>query len=461
MATPDPTGISQGSPQSTQAAPAGRSELRFLALGDSYTIGHSVETSERWPVQLVRRLRESGINVAAPGIIAQTGWTTGDLSAAIDQAVPKGPYDIVSLLIGVNNQFRGLGVGQFQLELAELVQRAVGLAGGEPSHVIVVSIPDWGVTPFAAGLNRNLIAREIDLFNTANREEAHRVGAIYVDVTEVSRRASTDLSLVADDGLHPSGEMYRLWAELILSAITSNLDLAPFLTTTTAVHPSSTATAGPSPTGSVDPAGDLFLPFRIEDIAGSNEFISPFGIVRHSRDAGHGHGGIDIPLKEGAPIYAVAAGTILSVETSSDGAGGFDVKLLITGFGGSGWGFLYEHVSLEPGIIPGSAVAQGQLIARNGLTTSHRNNHLQLTYLFNDYQFFRDHRCWVDYLGQDSRASLRDYFRSADTIARLTVRWESASEEGMNAYVELLNPERFPDGLQLCYPLGLDVRVPE
>ena len=209
-----------------------------------------------------------------------------------------------------------------------------------------------------------------------------------------------------------------------------------------------------------DPTSDLSLPFNIEDVGGSNEFISPFGIIRHSRDEGHGHGGIDIPLNENAPVYAVADGTILSAEKSSDGAGGFDIKLLISGSGGEGWGFLYEHMMLVSGITAGSTVTKGQLIARNGLTTDRRNNHLQLSYMFNDYTFFRDQRCWVNYLDPISRKSLLAYFDSIKTTEKFIGQWETASEEGIKAYKELLNKERYPAGPQLCYPLGLDVRVP-
>ena len=207
------------------------------------------------------------------------------------------------------------------------------------------------------------------------------------------------------------------------------------------------------------PPGDLSLPFRIEDVGGGNGFTSPFGIIRHSRDTGHGHSGIDIPLNANAPIYAVADGVIVSAEVSGDGAGGFDVKLLISGSRGEGWGFLYEHVALEPGIASGSAVTKGQLIARNGLTTNSRNNHFQLSYMFNEYTFYRDHKCWVDHLVPSSAKLILDYFSSPETVAILTARWETASEEGVNAYKELLNRERFPEGPQLCFPLGLDVRV--
>ena len=210
-----------------------------------------------------------------------------------------------------------------------------------------------------------------------------------------------------------------------------------------------------------DPPRDLFLPFRIEDVGGGNEFISPFGIIRHSRDAGHGHGGIDIPLNQNAPVYAVADGTILSTVKSSDGAGGFDIRLLILGSGGEGWAFLYEHINLVSGIDAGSTVTRSQLIGRNGLITDRRNSHLQLTYLFNDYKFSRDSRCWVDHLDASSKKTLLAYFDFIKTTEKFIGQWESASEEGMKPQSELLNIGRFPEGPELCYPLGLDVRTPE
>lgn len=237
--------------------------------------------------------------------------------------------------------------------------------------------------------------------------------------------------------------------------------------------PSPSPTAVPTPTAPATPSTNLqsndqrasaapqglFLPFRTEDVGEGNGFISPFGIIRHSRDAGHGHGGIDIPLNQDAPVYAVADGAILSVEESSDGAGGFDVKLLILGSGGEGWGFLYEHIDLEPGISVDSTVTKGQLIGRNGLTTDRRNNHLQLTYMFNDYRFYRDQRCWVDHLDASSKETVLAYFDSLKTKETFLAQWRNASEEGMNAYKELLNREKSPEGPQLCYSLGLEVRV--
>jgi lysophospholipase L1-like esterase len=178
---------------------------RFLALGDSYTIGEGVTPEERWPNQL---------RIGEPEIIARTGWTTGELSAAIDAASLQSPYDLVTLLIGVNNQYRGRGVEEYRREFAALLRRAIELAGGKPSRVIVVSIPDWGVTPFAAGRDRAAIAREIDSFNAVNRAEAWRAGARYADITPISRQKP---ELVASDGLHPSGAMYAEWARAILT----------------------------------------------------------------------------------------------------------------------------------------------------------------------------------------------------------------------------------------------------
>lgn len=194
----------------------GTASKRILALGDSYTIGEAVSAPERWPNQMAALLRKDGIDVADPEIVAKTGWTTDELAGAIDAAQPKGPYAFVTLLIGVNNQFRGREAEEYRREFAALLQRAIQFAGGEASRVLVLSIPDWGVTPFAADRDAAKIGREIDLFNRINREEAGRAGARYADVTPVSRVAATDRTLLAGDGLHPSAAMYRQWAALAL-----------------------------------------------------------------------------------------------------------------------------------------------------------------------------------------------------------------------------------------------------
>ena len=182
---------------------------RYLALGDSYTIGESVAEPDRWPNQLARAL-----GIPQPEIIAKTGWTTDELNAAIDKADPKGPYSLVTLLIGVNNQSRGRDAEQYRREFAGLLQRAIRFAGGNAQHVIVVSIPDWGVTPFAKGRDLLKIGAEIDYFNRINREETQKANARYVDITPISRRA--DPSLIAADGLHPSAKMYAEWVKAIL-----------------------------------------------------------------------------------------------------------------------------------------------------------------------------------------------------------------------------------------------------
>ncbi len=191
--------------------------LRYLALGDSYTIGESVEERDRWPVQLCALLREHcAIEVAAPTLVASTGWTTGELALAIREATLQGPFDLITLLIGVNNQYRGLGLDEYREQFHELLDVAIGYAAGSSRRVVVVSIPDWGVTPFAHGRDATAIAEEIDAFNRTNREESTVQGVRYVDVTACSRFAPHNRSLIAEDGLHPSGMMYRLWAELIL-----------------------------------------------------------------------------------------------------------------------------------------------------------------------------------------------------------------------------------------------------
>ncbi len=192
--------------------------LRFLALGDSYTIGEAVPPEARWPVLLADALRARGFPFAAPTIIAQTGWTTDELSAAIDRADPRGPYDLVTLLIGVNNQYRGGSVEEYRTEFRALLHRAIGFAGGKAGRVVVVSIPDWSVAPFAVNDDRSRaqIGAEIDAYNAVASEEAQRASVPFVDITPYSRTAEADPSLVAGDGLHPSGAMYAGWAERVL-----------------------------------------------------------------------------------------------------------------------------------------------------------------------------------------------------------------------------------------------------
>ncbi|HEX8341125.1 MAG TPA: SGNH/GDSL hydrolase family protein [Tepidisphaeraceae bacterium] len=205
---------------------------RILALGDSYTIGQSVPEAQRWPVQLAKRLRQRGVDAGEPQIIAQTGWTTDELAAAIDAAKPQGPFDCVTLLIGVNNQYRGRGADAYRGEFAALLDRAIGFAGGDASRVVVVSIPDYGVTPFGSA-RREKIGREIDAFNAIARDEAARRHAVFVDITPISRGGTTRPALHAEDGLHPSGEQYAAWADAIAEAIAATAKSA---STTPAAH---------------------------------------------------------------------------------------------------------------------------------------------------------------------------------------------------------------------------------
>lgn len=199
--------------------------LRFLALGDSYTIGEGVTPEERWPSRLVTLLRAAGADVAEPEIVAVTGWTTDELGAGIDAAAPRGRFDLVTLLIGVNDQYRGRGATAYAPAFDALLARAVSLAGGDPRRVVVVSIPDWGVSPFAAGHDRAAIGREIDAYNAAGRRAAADAGAGWVEVTGASRAAGDAAEAYAADGLHPSGAAYAEWAELLLPAALTALRL--------------------------------------------------------------------------------------------------------------------------------------------------------------------------------------------------------------------------------------------
>ncbi len=195
------------------------SEITYLALGDSYTIGESVDPEMRWPVQLVDSLKKDSINIADANIVARTGWTTDELMIGIESENPGNDYDLVSLLIGVNNQYRGRDIYNFREELVELIDIAIKSANNVADNVIVLSIPDWGVMPFASGRDKDKIAEEIDAFNNVVKEECSYAGIKFFDITEISRRAAYDPSLIAGDGLHPSGKMYGLWVDKIYSHV--------------------------------------------------------------------------------------------------------------------------------------------------------------------------------------------------------------------------------------------------
>jgi lysophospholipase L1-like esterase len=185
----------------------------YLALGDSYTIGESVAESGRWPVQLAAMLRERGLAIESPQIIAKTGWTTDELMAELDRVHTAESYGFVSLLIGVNNQYRGRPLDEYVQQFNQLLDIAEALAADRSDRVLVLSIPDWGTTPFAEGRDRAKIAAEIDAFNAAAKAECARRGVAFVDVTGISRERK---ELVAGDGLHPSAEQYAMWAEAAL-----------------------------------------------------------------------------------------------------------------------------------------------------------------------------------------------------------------------------------------------------
>lgn len=191
-------------------------QLKYLALGDSYTIGERVEVSERFPVQLADRLKLMDYDLKDAEIIARTGWSTGQLLQALADENPQGPYNLVTLLIGVNNQYRGLDITEYRQEFRQLLQKAIQLAGNDAGKVIVLSIPDYSVTPFASGGDTAKIAREIDAFNAINFEETKYTNTNYFDITGISRKAKYDPDLIATDGLHPSAKMYSEWVDLML-----------------------------------------------------------------------------------------------------------------------------------------------------------------------------------------------------------------------------------------------------
>lgn len=206
---------------STQKTPT--PNISFLALGDSYTIGEGVKESQRWPRHLARLLNQEEGFVTAPQIIARTGWTTDELATAIAKTAPSGPYELVSLLIGVNDQYRGRRATAYTKPFASLLATALSLAGNQPKKVLVLSIPDWGVTAFAQGRDGNKIAAEIDAYNDIAREQTMAAGAHWVDVTGASRQAGSQAAQLAFDGLHPSGLQYATWARLALPAAVAAL----------------------------------------------------------------------------------------------------------------------------------------------------------------------------------------------------------------------------------------------
>ena len=187
----------------------------YLALGDSYTIGESVLSEKNFPQQVVALLRKVKVNIDDPAIIAKTGWTTDELQEQLSRVRLAVPFDFVTLLIGVNNQYRGRSATEYAQQFKELLQQAIGYAGDKTNQVIVLSIPDWGVTPFAKDRDKSKIAQEIDAFNAINEKISKQYNVHYINITPFTREAATDKTLVAEDGLHPSAKDYARWAEKV------------------------------------------------------------------------------------------------------------------------------------------------------------------------------------------------------------------------------------------------------
>lgn len=202
-------------------------KYHYLALGDSYTIGEMVAPPDNFPGQVYAMMKNDTVDFQPARIIAKTGWTTDELETGIiaaNNAEPlRSSYDFVSLLIGVNNQYRGRSVESYKPEFEELLKKAIRYADNRADRVVVLSIPDWGVTPFANGRDRAQIAREIDAYNAANKLVAEQYNVHYINITPWTREAAADNSLLASDGLHPSGKEYKRWATAISAFFKSKL----------------------------------------------------------------------------------------------------------------------------------------------------------------------------------------------------------------------------------------------
>ncbi|GEO09260.1 SGNH/GDSL hydrolase family protein [Segetibacter aerophilus] len=207
-------------PTTETTSPAG---LKYLALGDSYTIGQSVQESERFPAQTVRLLASNNISVETPQYIATTGWTTANLINAINAQNPPKNFDIVTLLIGVNDQYQHMDTSSYRIRFTTLLNMAIAFAANRPSRVFVLSIPDYSATPYVSPSDKGRVSFEIDQFNEINKQITLANNVAYVDITPASREATTDPALVANDGLHPSGKQYARWSELLAPMIKNAL----------------------------------------------------------------------------------------------------------------------------------------------------------------------------------------------------------------------------------------------
>ncbi len=188
---------------------------KFLALGDSYTIGEGVQPAQTWPFLLSQQLRNSGIEIADPEIIATTGWRTDELKSAITAKRLTSEYDLVSLLIGVNNQYQSKPLDHYASDFEDLIALTIHAGKGNPSSVMVLSIPDYGYTPFGAE-KKEEITKGIEAFNRVNMMIAKAYGIRYIDITDISRKAASEPDLLVADNLHPSGKMYQMWVDKIM-----------------------------------------------------------------------------------------------------------------------------------------------------------------------------------------------------------------------------------------------------
>ena len=203
--------------------PVQKKAFTYLALGDSYTIGEKVPSEENFPNQVISILRKKGFDFATPRIVARTGWTTDELQSGINRSNLEKHYDFVSLLIGVNNQYRGRDAAEYVQEFELLLKQALRFAGNDPKRLIVLSIPDWGSTPFSEGKDRQKIALQIDEYNKINKQVADKYLVHYVNITPGTRQAANNRELLAEDCLHPSGKEYKKWAVTVAAIIKAEL----------------------------------------------------------------------------------------------------------------------------------------------------------------------------------------------------------------------------------------------
>lgn len=254
--------------------------VRFLALGDSYTIGQSVATNERWPAQLMDSLALRGVVIDTVGIIATTGWRTDNLINAItNKNLQQQHYSLVSLLIGVNNQYQGSPFSQYLNEFPQLLDSAIRYAGGDTSHVFVVSIPDYAYTPYGQSTgNQPFISQEIDKYNAANKHVADSLHIRYFDITPISRMGIAQPALVAGDGLHPSGMQYTEWVKLMLGYINTSI-----ATRVVDLDEDKSFSVAPNPTSDIltITCKDEFKSIILTDISGRVLLVQPCASKSH------------------------------------------------------------------------------------------------------------------------------------------------------------------------------------